>query len=141
MARKSAKKSSASSDTARATRRRVSMRSRNESAGGRLRRTSRSGSGGGGAGGNDDEDRGRSSIVSRVGISPLLTAIKGKCRANGHDGGAFYLTAPTSMSTPAWSIVRRRPSCSGTLGSQPSSSRARVMSGWRTFGSSTGSAS
>ena len=42
------------------------------------------------------------------------------------------------MSTPAWSIVRRRPSCSDTLGSQPSSSRARVMSGWRTFGSSIG---
>ena len=69
---------------------------------------------------------------------------------NGHQGEmsrewsrrrAFYLAAPTSMSTPAWSIVRRRPSCSGTLGSQPSSARARVMSGWRTFGSSTGSAS
>ena len=43
MARKIAAKSSASSDTARATRRSVSMRSRNESAGGRLRRTSRSG--------------------------------------------------------------------------------------------------
>ena len=39
------------------------------------------------------------------------------------------------------SIVRRRPSSSSTFGSQPSRSRARAMSGWRTCGSSTGSAS
>ena len=37
-----------------------------------------------------------------------------------------------------YSIVRARPSSSGTFGSQPSSVRARVMSGWRTFGSSVG---
>ena len=33
----------------------------------------------------------------------------------------------------------RAPRSSGTFGSQPSSVRARVMSGWRTFGSSAGS--
>ena len=36
---------------------------------------------------------------------------------------------------------RRSPSSSATSGSQPSTCRARVMSGWRTWGSSTGSAS
>src|SRR3954454_9164546 len=41
----------------------------------------------------------------------------------------------------AWSIVLRRPSRRSTSGSQPSRSFAREMSGWRTFGSSTGSAS
>ena len=49
--------------------------------------------------------------------------------------------APTSRSTPACSIVLWRPSRSSTSGSQPSSCFARVMSGWRTCGSSTGSAS
>ena len=38
-----------------------------------------------------------------------------------------------------YSSVRGRPSASGTFGSQPRSVRARVMSGWRTLGSSTGS--
>src|SRR3954452_5813461 len=41
----------------------------------------------------------------------------------------------------AWSIVLRRPSRRSTSGSQPSRSFAREMSGWRTLGSSTGSAS
>ncbi len=36
-------------------------------------------------------------------------------------------------------MVSRRPSSRGTLGSQPSSVRARVMSGWRCFGSFWGS--
>ncbi len=40
---------------------------------------------------------------------------------------------------PDLSIVICRPSRSSTFGSQPSSSRARVMSGRRCFGSSTGS--
>ena len=48
--------------------------------------------------------------------------------------------APPSV-CDAWSIVFVRPSRSSTSGSQPSRSRARVMSGWRTCGSSTGSAS
>ena len=38
-----------------------------------------------------------------------------------------------------YSIVFTSPSSSCTFGSQPSSVRARVMSGWRTFGSSVGS--
>jgi hypothetical protein len=38
-----------------------------------------------------------------------------------------------------YSIVRFIPSCRSTFGSQPSSVRARVMSGRRTFGSSCGS--
>ncbi len=38
-----------------------------------------------------------------------------------------------------YAIVDVRPSSSVTFGSQPSSVRARVMSGWRTFGSSVGS--
>src|SRR5262249_23699501 len=37
------------------------------------------------------------------------------------------------------SMVRRSPSSVSTRGSQPSSARARVMSGWRTLGSSSGS--
>src|SRR5207302_1872426 len=37
------------------------------------------------------------------------------------------------------STVSRRPSSVSTRGSHPSSARARVMSGWRTLGSSTGS--
>jgi hypothetical protein len=39
---------------------------------------------------------------------------------------------------PRLSIVRRRPSSSDTFGSHPSTSRARVMSGLRTLGSSIG---
>ena len=58
------------------------------------------------------------SVVPRVGISRLLTADRDGCRAIAHER-ASYRPAPTSMSTPAWSIVRRRPSCSDTLGSQP----------------------
>ena len=38
-----------------------------------------------------------------------------------------------------YSIVSRMPTSKSTFGSQPSTALARVMSGWRTFGSSTGS--
>jgi hypothetical protein len=49
--------------------------------------------------------------------------------------------APTRRSTPVWSIVRRSPSLSSIVGSQLSRSMARLMSGRRCCGSSTGSAS
>ena len=47
----------------------------------------------------------------------------------------------TAASCPSEAIVRRRPSSSGISGSQPRICLARVMSGCRTWGSSTGSAS
>src|SRR5882762_2857372 len=46
--------------------------------------------------------------------------------------------AHASVSPLKYSMVRRSPSSSDTFGSQPSVSRARWMSGWRTFGSSVG---
>ena len=48
---------------------------------------------------------------------------------------------PTAASCPSDAIVLRRPSSSAISGSQPRICFARVMSGWRTCGSSTGSAS
>src|SRR5262249_19371332 len=44
-----------------------------------------------------------------------------------------------SMVRGKCSMVMRSPSARPTFGSQPKSRRARVMSGWRTFGSSCGS--
>ena len=48
---------------------------------------------------------------------------------------------PTAASCPSDAIVLRRPSSSAISGAQPRICVARVMSGWRTCGSSTGSAS
>ena len=48
---------------------------------------------------------------------------------------------PTAASCPSDAIVLRRPSSSAISGAQPRICFARVMSGWRTCGSSTGSAS
>ena len=48
---------------------------------------------------------------------------------------------PTAASCPSEAIVLRRPSSSGISGAHPRICFARVMSGWRTCGSSTGSAS
>src|SRR5262249_6186924 len=48
---------------------------------------------------------------------------------------------PTAALRPSEAIVLRSPSSSEISGSQPRIWRARVMSGWRTCGSSTGSAS
>ena len=65
--------------------------------------------------------RGPRRKLPRPGRAPSLTQRPRSCRA-----------------TPA---CARRPSSSSISGSQPSSCWARVMSGWRTCGSSTGSAS
>src|SRR4051794_18211769 len=54
---------------------------------------------------------------------------------------ALGIHAGRASCSIAWSIVLRRPSRNSISGSQPSRSLARAMSGWRTFGSSTGSAS
>ena len=48
---------------------------------------------------------------------------------------------PTAASCPSEAIVLRRPSSNGISGAHPRICFARVMSGWRTCGSSTGSAS
>ena len=48
---------------------------------------------------------------------------------------------PTAASCPSDAIVLRRPSSSAISGAQARICFARVMSGWRTCGSSTGSAS
>ncbi len=58
-----------------------------------------------------------------------------EARAAGHED----LHAPGGRAWRKKSIVRRSPSSSAILGSQPRILRARVMSGCRTLGSSTGS--
>src|SRR5690606_14494261 len=59
----------------------------------------------------------------------------GRCR---HPDQTARTTAGSSSVARNQSMVRRRPSARSTFGSQPSTARARLMSGLRTVGSSSG---
>src|SRR5712692_349739 len=69
------------------------------------------------------------------------TDLRGNAQPRQHESAEHGLTRGTSYLTfvRKYSSVFTRPSSSGTCGSHRSTVRARVMSGWRTFGSSVGS--
>jgi hypothetical protein len=66
---------------------------------------------------------------------PNLIAVAERLRPEATAAESAY-RAPMSRSMPLCSMVIRSPSASSTSGPQSSTSRASVMSGWRTFGSS-----
>src|SRR3954465_10524155 len=71
----------------------------------------------------------------------LIDRTRDRLEVLGFGGRAHLTLSPPPSSFPAGSSGRASRVRRSTSGSQPSRSRARVMSGWRTCGSSTGSAS
>ncbi len=70
----------------------------------------------------------------------LSASLKPRCHPKGWRGFVFFRAlrpfAPSCYVFRNHSTVQRSPSSGSTFGSQPRSFRARLMSGWRTFGSS-----